>query len=451
MINKIIITEIIMKFVDRKEELKVLKDRLNSDDFELVIIYGRRRIGKTRLVLESVKNREHVYYLAVEGNNLKHFKRFASKVVPEVAYAQEDWESYFHFLKDKIVIIDEFPNLIKENPKIVSIFQRIVDLELKNTKTKLILLGSSVSMMSNKVLSYKSPLYGRRTASMKLKPLKFFYLREFFPNLSWEELVEIYGFADGIPYYLEKVRPPFWKWLEEELKKPDTFLKDELDFLMKYEFSDVTTYKKILEAIAFGKNTPKEIRDYVKARHSDIAPYLSNLIETEFIVRRVPVTEGIKSKKGRYYISDNFVAFWFRYVNPNLSAIEEGIFDVDEIRKDYSNYLGLIFEEVARQFLIELNKRKMLPFRFSKIGGWWHKGEEIDLIALNEMEKKALFVEVKWSALEERDVDRILKDLEEKAEKVGLDDFTKFYGIVAKSVESKGDLIWDLSDFSELY
>ena len=299
MINKIIITEIIMRFVNRKEELKALKDRLNSNNFELIIIYGRRRIGKTRLILEAVKNVEHVYYLAVEGDNLKHFKRFASKVVPEIAYAQEDWESYFHFLKDKIVIIDEFPNLIKEDSKVVSTFQRVVDLELKNTKTKLILLGSSVSMMSDKVLSYKSPLFGRRTASMKLKPLKFFHLKDFFPNLSWEEIVEIYGFTDGIPYYLEKVKLPFWNWLEEEFKKPDTFLKDELDFLMKYEFSDVTMYKKVLEAIAFGKNTPKEIRDYIKVKHSDLTPYLSNLIETEFVVRKVPVTEGVRSKKSR--------------------------------------------------------------------------------------------------------------------------------------------------------
>ena len=125
-----------------------------------------------------------------------------------MAYIQEDWEFYFNFLKDRIVIIDEFPNLIKEDSGVVSIFQRIVDLTLKETKTKLILLGSSVSMMSDKVLSYKSPLYGRRTASIKLGSLKFIHLKEFFPNLSWDELIEIYGFADGIPYYLEKVRPP---------------------------------------------------------------------------------------------------------------------------------------------------------------------------------------------------------------------------------------------------
>jgi len=99
-----------------------LKEKLNSENFELIVIYGRRRIGKTRLILEAIRNREHIYYLAVEGDNLRHFKRFASKIVPEMAHVQKDWESYFNFLKDKVVVIDEFPNLIKEDPGVVSIF-----------------------------------------------------------------------------------------------------------------------------------------------------------------------------------------------------------------------------------------------------------------------------------------------------------------------------------------
>jgi len=244
---------VIIMFVDRKEELERLKEKLESDKFELIIIYGRRRIGKTRLILEAVKNMEHIYYLAVEGDNLRHFKRFAMRVVPQIEFVKEDWEAYFNFLRDKIIVIDEFPNLIKEDPKIISLFQRIVDLTLKDTKTKLILLGSSISMINDKVLSYRSPLYGRKTSTIKLKPLKFLHLREFFPKASWEELVEIYGFADGMPYYLEKINLPFWKWLQEELKKSDSFLKDEVDFLMRYEFENVSVYKKILEAIAFGK------------------------------------------------------------------------------------------------------------------------------------------------------------------------------------------------------
>ena len=445
-----IMVVIIGRFVDREEELRVLRERLRSDRFELVVIYGRRRVGKTRLVLESVRGSEYVYYLAVEGDNLRYFKRVASRVVPELRYSMEDWESYFNFLKGRVVIIDEFPNLIREDPRVVSVFQRVVDTVLKGTRTKLILLGSSVSMMSSRVLSYRSPLYGRRTASIKLGPLKFHHLRGFFPRVSWEELVEIYGLTGGVPYYIEKVRPPFWEWLERELRRPDTFLKDEVDFLMKYEFSDVSTYKKILEAIALGRNTPKEIREYLRMRHSDITPYLRNLVETGFIIREVPVTEGPKSRRGRYYVADNFTAFWFRYIYPNLSAIEEGVFDVSEVREDYPNYLGWVFEKVGRQLLTELSKRGELPFKPTRIGRWWYKDLEVDIVALNRRRRKALLVEVKWGKLNEKDISRIKSKLERISTSMGLKGYEMYYGVVAKEAEVKEDLVWDLRDFNRV-
>ena len=404
---------VIIMFVDREEELRGLRERLKSDRFELIIIYGRRRIGKTRLILEAVRDLEHVYYLAVEGDNLKYFKRTASRIVPYIRYVEEDWESYFRFLKDKIVIIDEFPNLIWENRNIVSLFQRIVDLQLLDTKTKLILSGSSISMISEKVLSYRSPLYGRRTSSLKLQPLKFKDIRHFFPCAGMRGLVEIYGFAGGVPYYLEKVKTPFWKWLGREIKSPDSFLRNEMDFVMKYEFEEAGTYKKILEAIAIGKNTPKEIRDYLGLRHSDITPYLRNLMVTEFVKREIPITESTKSKKGRYFIRDNFTAFWFRYIFPNLSAIEEGIFDLKMVKKDYPTYLGKVFEEVVKEFLIIQSKRNKLPLKITKIGKWWHKDKEIDMVALNERTGDILFAEVKWK--DNVNGEKILNDLKEKA------------------------------------
>ena len=438
-------------FINRGEELKALSEKLNSNKFEFVVIYGRRRVGKTKLALKSVENKEHIYYLAVEGDNLRHFKRYASKVVPAIEYVKEDWEAYFNFLKDKIIIIDEFPNLIKENPNILSLFQRIVDIHLKDTKTKLIILGSSISMMGKKVLSYKSPLYGRKTGVLKIRPLKFKHLKEFFPNATWKEIVEIYGFADGIPHYIEKIKLPFWDYLEEEIKRIDSFLRYEVDFLIKYEFEEPTTYKKILEAISFGNHSLGEIKNYLGIKYSDITPYLKNLIEIEFIERKIPITESPKTKKGKYYIKDNFIAFYFRYIFPNLSAIEEGIFDIGEIKNDYNQYLGFVFEKVAKEFLIELNKNNRLPFKFLNIGGWWKKGEEIDLIALNKNEKKALFVEVKWKNLKNGDVKKILNNLERKSELVGLDNYEKYYAIIGKEIENKENikdcLVFDLNDF----
>lgn len=440
-------------FVDRREDLKSLREKLKGEGFELIVIYGRRRIGKTRLVLEAVKDLPHVYYLAVEGDNLRHFRETAERVFPEVRYSREDWEGTLHALKGKVLVIDEFPNLIKEDPKVLSVFQRAIDLDLSNSGTKLVLLGSSVGMMTEKVLSYKSPLYGRRTGSMKLKPMGFFALKEFFPGASWEELVEVYGLTDGIPFYITRVRLPFWEWLEKELKDPVSFFRDEVDFLLRYEFSEIGTYKRILEAIALGRTTPKEIRDFTGMKHSDITPYLRNLIAVDLVVREVPVTEKPTSKRGRYYLADNFLAFWFRFVYPNLSRIEEGAFDVAEIKEDYPHYLGRVFEKVARQFLVEMSKAGELPFRFTKIGRWWHKGEEIDLVALNERKKKALFVEVKWKELSRREAEGILRDLERKAGLVGLEGWEKYYGLVAKMEEGKeelrgeGWLVWDLRDF----
>ncbi len=444
------------RFVDRVEELKTIKERLSCDGFELIVIYGRRRVGKTRLVLEAIKEFPHVYYLAVEGDNVRHFKETAERVFPEVRYAREDWEALLHALRGKVIVIDEFPNLIKEDHRVLSEFQRVIDTDLSDSNTKLILLGSSVSMMTEKVLSYKSPLYGRRTGSIKLKPLKFFHLREFFPRASWEELVEVYGMTDGIPFYITQVRLPFWEWLDRELRNPVSFFRDEVDFLLRYEFTETRTYRRILEAIALGKTTPKEIRDFTGMRHSEITPYLRNLIETGLVVREVPITKKPNSKLGRYYVADNFLAFWFRFIYPNLSLMEEGIFDVNEIRGAYNNYLGPIFEKIARQFLIELNRAEKLPFKFTKVGKWWRKGEEIDLVALNEREKRALFVEVKWKELSAREARGILRDLERKAELVGLKDYEKSYGLVAKKVNGKealsaeGWLVWDLEDFERL-
>ncbi len=442
-----------MKFINREKELEALRERLKSKKFELCVIYGRRRIGKTALSLESVRNQNFIYYLATEEDNLRKFKAVASKNLPQLKYIQLDWEALFNSLKNKIIIIDEFPNLIKENPKIVSLFQRIVDTILKDSHTKLILLGSSISLMESKVLSYQAPLFGRRTGEIKLKPLKIFQIKDFFPRSSLEELIEIYGFSDGIPFYLNKIEYPFWKWLDKEIKKIDTFLKTEVDFLMKYEFKDTSTYKKILEAIALGNTKLGEIKNYIGLKGADITPYLKNLIETEFIEKRTPILESTKSRKGRYYLKDNFLSFWFRFIYPNLTFIEEGIFSAREIKKEYNQYLGYVFEKISMDFLIE--KRKYLPFEFIKIGKQWGKEKgisyEIDIVATGKNEVG--FFECKWKELKNKEAENILVKLKEKTEVIKKNFKKKFWGLIAKRIENKkilrkkGFLVFDLEDF----
>ncbi len=463
----IIVISIIMfiQFHNRNVELRILEKYLSRKGFDLLIIYGRRRVGKTALILKATKNMERIYFVATEKNNLRGFYRKCMSIFPEVTKLKEDWEVIFEYLKDKVdvIIIDEFQNMIKEDKAIISIFQRIVDTILQDSNTNLVLLGSTVSIMTSKVLSYESPLYGRKTLSMKLEPIGFVHLKKFFPGKSMEELVEIYGFADGIPHYLIKINPNiyFWEWLQNELEEK-AFIIDEVDFLMRYEFEEVGTYKAILQAMAYGKAKINEIKDFTGLKRTDISPYLKNLIETGFIRREVPLLEKPKSKKGRYFIADNFLTFWFRYIHPNLSSIEEGIFSAETIKHTYRSYLGYVFEKICRQIVVNLIKSNYLP-RFTKIGKQWGKvpktkeAYEIDIVALNEHTMEILFAECKWK--ENVNAEEVCRDLIEKAGHVNwhneerrehLAVFAKSFSSRVEEFEGRQVFCFDLKDIEKL-
>ncbi|QGA53884.1 AAA family ATPase [Sulfolobus sp. E5-1-F] len=410
-----------MIFVDREEELESLKKRISSPNFELIIIYGRRRIGKTSIALRAIEGMEKnsVYYLATERNNLPKFKEVCKLKFPEIDYVKEDWEALFNFLKDKIIIIDEFPYMIEEDKTMLSTLQRIVDTVLSNTRTKLILIGSSISVMED-VLTYKSPLYGRRTGSMKIKELKFKSLKNY--GFDIDEAIKIYGFAGGVPLYLNKVKPPFIKWINDELKRVDSFIRDEVDFLLRYEFRDISTYKEILYAIALGKNTLGEIKDFVKIG-GDVSSYLKKIERIELISREIPVMET-NVKKGVYVIVDNFTNFWFRFVYPNLSLIEEGKYELDD--KKYNEYLGIVFEKVAREYIKD-------KYSIRKIGRQWYKDVEIDILAIGD---EIIAGECKWS--DGVNPDKVLAELEDKTRRLRIE--VDKYVVFAKNFSKKEKL-----------
>ncbi|PSN93528.1 ATPase [Candidatus Marsarchaeota G2 archaeon ECH_B_2] len=423
-----------MVFADREKELKALEQRFSSDNFEFVVIYGRRRIGKTSLILEALKDKEHVYYLATEAkNNLAKFKRTVEAIFPSVRHVREDWESLLLALKDKVIVFDEFPYLIKEDSSIVSVFQKIVD-SLRDSKTKLVVLGSSISMMEDDVLSYRSPLYGRRSGSIRLGELKFSDLRHFGFDLI--EAVRVYGFSGGVPYYITKVNTPFYGWINWELKKADSFIKDEVDFLLKYEFSEIATYKEILFAISLGKNTLGEIRDFVKVK-GEVSSYIRKLQRIGLVIKEIPVTEGITSKRGRYRIADNFTNFWFRFVYPNLSMIEEALYELP--KRDYEAYLGRVFERIAEEYVKE-------KYTVNKIGRFWWKDIEIDLLALGG---ENVAGECKWS--ENVNPKELLHALKQKLKAVGVevDRFILFAKSFSRQ-EEEAELV-DLNELNEWY
>ncbi|WP_258084301.1 ATP-binding protein [Thermococcus thermotolerans] len=446
-------------FVDRKKELGFL-ERLWGMDNSFLPVYGRRRVGKTRLIKEFIADKPAIYYLARNSTYLDNLRGFSRLVLERFSIpylSEESFSSFgdvFRYLAERgklVVVIDEFPYLIQSDKRVLSEFQYIVDEIVRASSLHLLLVGSSVGMMEEHVLSQKSPLYGRRDGQIKLSPLGFFDSWRLL-GVGVEEAVRIYGITGGIPAYLEL----FKKFDDVKRLAFDKrgFLYAEGDFLLSSELREPRVYKLILKAIAEGKRRFNEISAFTGIPRSNLFKYVEVLERLGFLRRGIPVTASPKTKNTLYSIADNYLAFYFRFVERYKDWIElESLEFWGEFMEEYNHYLGGVFEDVANQFLIQLNKAGRLPFRFTKIGRWWRKGEEIDILALNEREKKALLVEVKWRELSEREARGILKDLERKAELVGLDEWEHHYGLVAKSVEGKEELreesvlIWDLGDF----
>ncbi len=449
-------------FVDRERELEFLESlwtRKNS----FVPVYGRRRVGKTRLIKEFITDKPAVYYLARNStyrDNLRGFSRAVLERFPAPYLSEESFSSFadvFRYLAEKeklIVVIDEFPYLIQSDKKVLSEFQYIVDEIVRTSNIHMILIGSSIGMMEEHVLSQKSPLYGRRDGQIKLSPLGFFDSWRLL-GVNAEEAVKIYGITGGVPAYIELFRA------FEDVKRlafdKRGFLYAEGDFLLSSELREPRVYKLILKAVAEGNRRFNEISSFTGIPRSNLFKYVEVLERLGFLKREIPITARPKTKNTLYTIGDNYLTFYFRFVERYRDSIELESLDFwEEFLKEYNNYLGFVFEDVARQFIIELNKAGKLPFKFTKIGRWWRKGEEIDIVALNESEKKVLLVEVKWKSLDERKAGGVLRDLERKGELVGLNGWEKSYGLVAKSIKEKEGLreegyhAWDLKDFKSL-
>jgi hypothetical protein len=437
-----------------------------------VVIYGRRRAGKTELALQFSKDKPHVYFLVdrrPENELIQGLKQRMSFYLKDESFqklAVKDWfELFQEFTKwnrneHTIVILDEFPNLVETSRAAPSIFQKIWDQNLKSTKTMLILLGSSIAVMENEVLGYKSPLYGRRTAQWKLEPLKIHHLKPFFTQYSIEQLTHVYACIGGIPFYLLKFDPQldFWQNVEQKILTKGEFLYEEAEFLLREELREPRNYNLILRVLAQGARTYGEILNQTNMDKSMLSKYTSVLENLGFMERTYPIAIKPKPRKGVYTIADNYLNFWFRYVFPNKTELETGNTQdvLSRIKRDYNTYLGRAFEQAATEFLTEMKSRNKLPFTFTSIGKWWCKGDEIGIVALDEETKTATFLETKWSTLNKQDCNETLRNLEEKAQRFRWNHKKENYGIIAKSITHKQDLtgqgciVFDLDDLEPL-
>jgi len=399
-----------MEFINRERELETIKKEHDSGKAGLLIVYGRRRVGKTELLKYFFKDKNHLYFLAdmqKEEKLLEIFSEIARRIQDREYLEFRNWDVFFEYIKelakDRIVVIfDEVGYINRSNPAFYSILQRHWDEKLHNTKVFIILCGSSVSMMEKEVLGYGSPLYGRRTGQIELKPLRYKATRLFFPQLKEEEMIEFYSVLGGIPAYLNQFdgnRNIYWN-IRNNITNPDKFLYKEPKFILLEELRDPTTYFSVLSAISMGARKFNEISQKSYVEPNKLSKYLQVLINLRLIEKIVPATQKKESRRSTSYrIMDNFFEFWFRYINPNASLIEEGDIEIvmKHIKSDFSRFVSKAFEDICKEVIAELGKGKTSFPSFTKIGTWWDKGEEIDIMALNEKTKEILFGECKWT------------------------------------------------------
>lgn len=446
-----------MKFLGREKEILVLEKEYARDG-GFVVIYGRRRIGKTTLIKQFIKSKTAFYFLATKEVESQSMKRFAgviarttgNSVLQKAAFS--DWLDLFQAVADykpnekKVLVIDEFPYLVKVNDSFPSILQNAWDEILKDSNVMLILCGSLISMMKKHALSYESPLYGRRTAQMRIAPLPFTTVYEN-QKLSFEEAAEQYSITGGVPKYMEFFSDgqPLYEQIKENVLSKNGFLYEEPNFLLTDEVQVLTNYFSIIKVIADGNHKLGMIAGILGLETSALTPYLKTLSELGFIEKQVPVTEknAEKTRKGLYFISDNFLRFWFRYVYPYKGELEldNTQISLDELDKDFKEkFVAFAYEDICKEIFARLCSDKAIDFTPSKIGSYWLNDKsgntQIDVMAVDTVNKRLFAGECKYHN-QPIDADvyfELVKKVDNSSEiKSAFKGYTVIYGVFSKS------------------
>jgi len=403
-------------FLGREKELDALERMYSKDNFQMAVVYGRRRVGKTSLLNEFVKDKNALYLPAEEVNDSLNLKKFSTILGQKLDInnfpAIDNWNTFFEIIEEKlgqdhlVIVIDEYPYAASANKSLNSILQHVLDYQFKNTNIFLILCGSSVSFMENQVLGEKSPLFGRRTGQLKINPLDYYDAAKFYPNVSDEDKIRYYATVGGTPYYLSLIddKLTFEQNLRELYFEINGYLFNEGTLLMKQEFREPANYNAVLQAIASGAVTLNEITGFTKLENTLISKYLITLQELNYIERVIPFgANPLKGKKSNYQITENFIAFWYRYVFSVRAEIERGNGDIYFALSidNMSEFIGPIFEEITRQYLRRQNAKMKLPFAAKSFGKWWGKDQkgnvqEIDVVIESVDCKDLLIGECKW-------------------------------------------------------
>ena len=417
-------------FVGRKTEIGILENEYKREGSSLVIVYGRRRIGKTTLIKQFMQSKDSLYFLSTEEGgrqNLKYFQSLAfDKTALNLLRPENtlEWEDIFDLLTKgpgkTVIAIDEYPYLAMTEPGFSSRLQRIWDEMLEKRNVMLILCGSLIGMMYSETLDYSSPLYGRRTAQIKLAQIPFSDFAGFFPEKTDEELLSIYSVTGGVPRYIELFQPEkeLLEDIADNILRRGSYLYEEPVFLLNRQFRETGTYFSILKTMAEGSQKPSEISGRLDMKQASLVYYMNGMMDMDLVEREVPVTERNpeKSRRGLYRIKDNFCQFWFRFVYPFMSYLEmENTAPViEKIRRSFAdNHLSFVYERVCRELTKEMAAGGLFGDGIVKIGRWWDSKNEIDIVGVDKDSNPVVFGECKYR--EKPMGMALLKDLQRSA------------------------------------
>ena len=404
-------------FIGREAELKFLNDKYQEKSGQLIVLYGRRRIGKTETLREFCKGKPHVFFSCTQTTDRVQLRNFSSRILKEDIPARnyisefDNWEKAFRAILDfpygdhkKLLVIDEFPYMCRGDQSIPSILQNLWDAELRNSNVMLILCGSAMSFMEKELLAEKNPLYGRATGIYKMKEMGFYDAARFFPDYSDLDKVLAYAVLGGIPHYLRQWNPELT--ISENIRRniltKGCILYSEVDFLLHQELRETPIYNSIIETVALGSTRLNDISQKSLIEDtSKTCVYLKNLTELGIVEREFSVDAKIKehanSNRGTYRLTDNFFRFWYAFGFSNFSQLEDG--DVEGgyqyvVKPALHEFASFAFEDICREFVREIQKKNELPFRYSKMGRWTGKTTVRDNSAPNGLRTAATKIDL---------------------------------------------------------
>lgn len=406
-------------FVGRQHELALLDRLWESQSAEFLVLYGRRRVGKTRLLTHwlETSGARTLYWVAEPTSTFDQLRAFSQALynfanpdqpAPE-NFAYADWRQAFQQAarlaegQRLALLLDEFTYLLAAEAGLAGILQNQWDHLLQQRNLLLVLSGSHIGMMERHLLSYQAPLYGRATARLQLNPLPYAATQAFYPHYKLEERVTIYALLGGIPAYWERFDPdrPLEQNLRDQFLTPNNLLQDEPRLLLQDFINDPHNYVAILRAIAHNARTPKEIGQFSGLNDRHVPAYLSRLVETGFIERRVPVTEGKSSRLGRHYITEPFLRFYYRFLAHRQTQLALGVQDqaLEEIQRHLPDFIGkYTWEELCREWLLRAGGQGELKALPDQVGSAWTRQAQVDVVGINSMQRTLVLGECKWQS-----------------------------------------------------